>query len=95
MTLTDDLDVVMRLHECRQTLRFLHGADYDRLIQPWRAILLAPPARPRATILAHALAIAQAEFHDGSETHAHATLWLMAAAVDLILAQPHDEGGVC
>lgn len=89
MTLpVDALHLVEDLVDCRNVLRFLHGNEYDRLIQPWRAILRVPPARPRSLLLAYAIQIAHDEFGDNSEAHARATLWLFAAAVDLITEQP-------
>lgn len=86
--LLDDLALIAQLSECRSTLRFLHGVEYDRLIQPWRAVLLAPPARPAATLLAHAIQIAHDEFGGTDRAATAATMWLLAAALDLIVEQP-------
>jgi hypothetical protein len=80
-----DVKATARLYECRDALRFLHGAKYDALVQPWKDGILSR-LDPGGSVLSYV--INAADFHKDDVV----TIWLMAAAVEIISNQ-RDCGG--
>lgn len=74
------VSIAARLYECRKTLKFLHGATYEKTVEGWKDLLLST-RQPGDSLIAHATKAAENAKDVG------VTLWLLAALVEILEAK--------